>query len=99
LKSVHLGDDLIRTFSREASRASIFLRNSILDGKVAPLAGIARQPGDVSMMLADFTTAMPLVKAGALRPLVSRIKRTTPDRRPREQLMRWAGEKDNLRAG
>jgi hypothetical protein len=51
------------------------------------------------MMLADFTTAMPLVKAGTLRPLVSRIKRNTPDRRPREQLMRWAGEKDNLRAG
>jgi tripartite-type tricarboxylate transporter receptor subunit TctC len=34
--------------------------------------------GRVSMMLADFTTAMPHVKAGTLRPLaVSRIKRST----------------------
>jgi hypothetical protein len=51
------------------------------------------------MMLADLTTAMPRVKAGTLRPVaISRTKRSTPDRR-REQLMRWAGEKDNLRAG
>jgi tripartite-type tricarboxylate transporter receptor subunit TctC len=34
--------------------------------------------GRVSMMLADFTTAMPHVKAGTLRPLaISRIKRST----------------------